>query len=186
MDSKKYEISVCIIAKPHENMDKCIWSLKRQTHHPKEIVVHREIGMYSKLRNKVIDKSSGEIIAFIDADCYAEKHWLEEINNVFQDELIVGVWGKTSYEMYGQIPTISTRIINNDGQGVSTSNAGFRADILKKVRFDEDIDSTEDWVINERMKKVGKVIYNNDLVVFHIPQKWTFKGAIKHAKKIED
>ncbi len=90
MDSKKYEISVCIIAKSHENMDKCIWSLKRQTHHPKEIVVHREIGMYSKLRNKVIDKSSGEIIAFIDADCYAEKHWLEEINNVFQDELIVG------------------------------------------------------------------------------------------------
>ncbi len=186
MDTKNYEISVCIIARPKENLDKCIWSLKRQTYPSKEIVVHREIGMYSKLRNKVIDKSSGEIIAFIDADCYAEKHWLEEMNNVFQDKSIVGVWGKTSYELFGKQPTIATRIVNNDGQGVSTSNAGFRADILKKVRFDEEINSNEDWVINNRMKKVGKVIYNNDMVIFHTYQKWTFKGAIKHAKKVED
>ena len=108
------------------------------------------------------------------------------MNNVVKYKSIVGVWVKTSYELLGKTPTISTRIVNNDGQGVSTSNAGFRANILKKVRFDEEINSYEDWVINERMKKVGKVIFNSDLVVSHTYQEWTFKGIIKHAPKMED
>lgn len=186
MDGKKYHISVCIISRPNEDLTKCLESLKEQTYKPKEIVIHREIGRFPVLRNKVADKAKYEIIVFIDADCYAEKHWLEEVNKIFQDKSIIGFCGKVCYELKGYQPTASTRIISNDGHDTMTANAGFRAKILKQVRFDEDINYLEDIIIFKRMSERGKIIYSQNTIVFHTYQEWTFKGAIKFAVKIED
>jgi len=187
MAFKKHNISVCIIAHPEEkSLEKCLDSIKNQTFNPKEVVVHKEIGSFSKLRNKVIDKAKYEIIAFIDADCYAEKHWLEEINNIFQDKSIIGFHGRVCYELNGKFPTASTRIVTNDGQDTMTANAGFRADILKKVKFDEEINYLEDRILFKRMSKHGKIIYLNDAIVFHENKEWNFKQTINFAKKVED
>lgn len=187
MAFKKYNISVCIIAHPDEkHLPKCLESLEIQTFKPKEIIVHKEVGSFSKLRNKVIEKSKYEIIVFIDADCYAEKHWLEEINRIFQDKSIIGFHGKVCYGLNGKFPTASTRIITNDGQDTMTANAGFRADILKKVKFDEEINYLEDKILFSKISKYGKLIYSNDAIVFHEYKEWNFKQAIKYAKKVED
>lgn len=186
MDVKKYFISVCIVARPKENLDKCVNSLKNQTYKNFEVVIHKEINKFSIIRNKVIDKSNGELIVFIDADCYAHKHWLNEMNLLFQDKDIICVWGKVCYELHGNMPTISTRIVDNDGNRTVTANAGFRADLLKKVRFDEEFYAAEDKIINERLKKFGKIVYSGNPLVFHTHQRWSFKGIINHAKKIED
>ena len=43
---KKYKISVCIISRPKEDLKKLMWSLKRQTYKPFEIVIHKEIGEF--------------------------------------------------------------------------------------------------------------------------------------------
>lgn len=187
MDVKKYFISVCIIAKPGENMSKLNESLNEQTYKNFEVVLHQEFDDFPKLRNRVIAKSKGELIAFTDADCYVEKHWLEEINNAFQDKDIVGVWGKVCYELKnGAMPTISTRIVDNNGDRTVTANASFRGDLLRRVKFDEDFYAAEDKILNERLKPYGKLIYNNKIIVFHTYQKWTFKSIIKHSKKVED
>ncbi|MEK6875339.1 MAG: glycosyltransferase family A protein [Nanoarchaeota archaeon] len=183
---KKHSISVCIIAKPYENIDKCLNSIKNQIYSPKEIVVHRGIGRFSVLRNNALDKASGEIIVFIDSDCYSEKHWLEEINYIFLDKSIIGFFGKVCYELNGNFPTAKTRVISNDGNDTMTANAGFRSDILKRVRFDEDFNYLEDKILFKRMKKEGKIIYSNEAIVFHEYQEWTFKKAINYAKKVED
>jgi len=186
MAAKKYNISVCIIARPDENINKCLDSLKNQTYKPKEIVIHREIGKFPVLRNKVIDKAKYEIIAFIDSDCHAEKHWLEEINNSFQNKTIIGIYGKVSYELSGKFPTASTRIVTNDGQDTMTANAAFKADILKKIKFDEEINYLEDKILFKRISNYGKIIYSEDSIVFHEYKEWNFKSAIKYAKKVED
>lgn len=186
MANKKYNISVCIISRPKENLDKCLDSLKMQTYKPKEIVIHRELGKFPVLRNKVIDKAKYEIIAFIDADCHADKHWLEEINNSFQDKSIIGIHGKICYELKGKFPTASTRIVTNDGQDTMTANAAFRAEILKEVRFDETINYLEDRILFNRMSKRGKLIFNKNAIVFHEYTEWTFSKMINSAKKVED
>ncbi len=187
MALKKYLISVCIISRPSEDLGKCLKSIERQTYYKKEIVIHRETNKnFSELRNKIIKKAKGDIIVFVDSDCYAEKHWLEEVNKIFQDKKVVGFWGKVCYELDGRMPTISTRIISSDGSGTLTANAGFRAKILKRIRFDEEIWAGEDKAINARMKKFGKIVYSNDAIVFHTKQKWTFKSVIKHSTKYVD
>jgi len=186
MANKKHCISVCIISRPNEDMTKLLDSLKRQTYKPFEIVIHSEIGSFSKLRNKVIDKAKGEIIAFIDADCKAEKHWLEEINIAFNDKNVLGFYGKVCYELGGKTPTISTRLVSNKKGALLTSNAAFRADIIKKIRFDEKINYLEDIILFKRISQIGKVIYSEDSIVFHNHQKWNFKRAVLYAVKIED
>ena len=129
---------------------------------------------------------SYEIIAFIDADCHAEKHWLEEINNSFQEKSIIGVHGKVSYELNGKFPTASTRIVTNDGQDTMTANAAFRAEILKKVRFDEEINYLEDKILFKRMSLKGKLVFNENAIVFHEYTEWTFKKIINSARKVDD
>ena len=183
---KNYFISVCIISHPKENMDKCLDSLKKQSYKNVEIVVQRETGRYSELRNKIIQKAKGEIIAFIDADCYASTNWLEEINKTFQDKELLGFFGKVCYELHGKAPSIATRIVSNDCEGKCTANAAFRAKILKKVRFDEDFNTLEDWTLSWRLEKYGKIIYLNDAVVFHTPQKWSIRKLIRHSRVIDD
>jgi GT2 family glycosyltransferase len=186
MDGKKYNISVCIIARPKDDISRCLASLRQQTYPPMEIVVHRELGSFSKLRNKVIDKAHGEIIAFTDSDCTVEKHWLEEINQVFKNKSILGCYGKVCYELGGKTPTISTRLVSNKEGALLTSNAAFRADIIKKVRFDEEINYLEDIILFIKMQQIGKIIYAPALIVFHDYQEWNFKRAVLYAKKIED
>lgn len=186
MAGKKYRISVCIIARPEEDISKCLASLERQTYKYAEIVLHREIGSFSKLRNKTIDKAKEEIIAFVDGDCYAEKHWLEETNLAFQDKSVIGCYGKVVYDIEAKIPSISTRIVGGDPHSLLTSNAAFRANILKKVRFDEEINYLEDDILFRRMKKIGNVVYVPDSIVFHEYQEWNFKKAVNFAKTVED
>ena len=186
MAIKKYRISICIISRPTEDISNLLDSLKRQTFKPFEIVVHREIGSFSKLRNKVINKARGDIIAFIDADCKAEKHWLEEINSAFRDKMLLGFYGKVCYELNGKIPTISTRLVSNKNGALLTSNAAFRSNTLKNIMFDEEINYLEDIVLFNRLKQVGKVAYSEDAIVFHDYQEWNFKRAVLYARKIED
>jgi len=169
-----------------EDTSKCLESLHKQTYLPKEIIVQRAIGPFSVLRNKIIEKAKYELIAFIDADCHAEKHWLEEINNLFQDRSIIGFHGKVCYELKGKFPTASTRIVTNDGQDTMTANAAFRAEILKRVRFDETINYLEDKLLFKRMSKHGKLIYSENPIVFHQYTEWSFRKALNYAKKVED
>jgi glycosyltransferase involved in cell wall biosynthesis len=58
-----------------------------------KIVVSDSFGL-SAARNKGIMESSGEILAFIDDDAWAEKDWLEKIARNFRDERVFGVGGK--------------------------------------------------------------------------------------------
>ncbi len=186
MDGKKYSISVCIIARPNLDLSKCLESIENQTYKNFEIVIHKEFGSFPKLRNKVIEKAKNEIIVFTDADCYAEKHWLEQVNKIFQDKKVIGFHGKVCYELNGKFPTASTRIVTNDGQDTMTANAGFRAKILKKVKFDEEINYLEDKILFKRMSKHGKIIYSKNAIIFHEYQEWNFKKTILYAKKVED
>lgn len=186
MDGKKHSISVCIIARPNDDLSRCLESLDKQTYQYSEVIIHREIGSFSKLRNKVMDKAKEEIIAFTDADCTVEKHWLEEINKAFQDKKVICCYGRVCYELGGRTPTISTRLVSNSEGSLLTSNAAFRSDILKKVRFDEEINYLEDIILFKKMQKLGKVVYLSDSIVFHEYQEWTFKRAVLYARKIED
>ena len=57
------------------------------------IVLYQKKQGISPARNLGIENSNGEIIAFIDSDCFADRKWLKNLIKVFSNEQIGGVGG---------------------------------------------------------------------------------------------
>lgn len=91
----------------HEMLDRCLTSLARGTRLPDEVIVvdngshelpeaicadHRGVQLLSEptpgpgpARNTGIAVATGEVLAFIDADCIADAGWLSSVETAFED-----------------------------------------------------------------------------------------------------
>ena len=101
----------------YEDILKCLESLYSQTREPDEIILVLDpiedlIDFYEKnlpydvkivesysfglsaARNTGIKKSKGDIVAFIDDDAWADKLWLEKIEENFENRNVLGVSGR--------------------------------------------------------------------------------------------
>jgi GT2 family glycosyltransferase len=96
----------------------------------------------SNARNRGIAESSGEILAFIDADCLAEPQWLTEIVRAFDDPEVGAVAGDLQHAP----PTTAAerqaaRLLGNWQRFAFTSNpsypitanAAYRSDVIERI-----------------------------------------------------
>ena len=212
MKETKPKISVVICA---YNAADCIQgifdSLKRQTFTDFEIVVANDgsidktadiarangsnvIDMkhegLSAARNVGINNSRADIIAIIDADCYAEENWVEEIyNSILSGEVVVT--GNTKipkstflgdcisglgYPGGGHLGFHNMWPIDVDGytNHIAGGNCGFRKnEILKLGAFNKDLTITADdvYLSIKVLKKGLKIKYNPNIIMYHRPRK---------------
>lgn len=61
---------------------------------PVKIVVESGAG-FGHARNVGVDNAAGDLVFFIDSDCYAEPNWIEKILSHFDRPEIAGVTGQT-------------------------------------------------------------------------------------------
>jgi GT2 family glycosyltransferase len=138
-------------------------------------------------RNIGVKLSQGSIIAFIDADCVAERDWL--INLVEHLHQPVGMVGGPNVLKHFA-PSISTRAIDGAletylGSGGSTqflriknktqvnahgsSNLAMQKELFLKIGgFNENLRYNEDSELSIRMRKSGyKILYIPDAIVNH-------------------
>jgi glycosyltransferase involved in cell wall biosynthesis len=198
-----------------EDVKQCIASLKRQTLEPKEIilvldpnerllrffksrmphdvkiVVSDTYGL-SSARNKGVQRASGEIVAFVDDDATADKHWLENLTRNFADQSVMGVggfikprWWRTRpkwfpEELYWLIgcsykggPQRRSEIRNPIGCNMSFRKAVFdrvgyfRSDV---GRVGKTLTASEETDFSIRLLRSipnSKIIYEPSAVVFH-------------------
>lgn len=158
---------------------------------PYKIFNEKDFGYYGPCfaRNLVIDKSSknSKYIAFIDADCMADKNWLmnlyNTINNTSKD--IAGAGGtrliaKTENSMEIIINAIVTSYVATFGnpafskrnikfiESIPNYNAIYKKEILKKFRYDDKLIISDDNEINFRIRKKGyKFLYAKNAIVYH-------------------
>lgn len=108
----KTSVIVCSYGGNEDLVEQCIGSLECQTYQPEEIILvvdtEEERESYSNsnilhntrvvcsgkrglaaARNKGVETSAGDIIAFIDDDAVADENWLYEIVNSFTDNVVV-------------------------------------------------------------------------------------------------
>jgi glycosyltransferase involved in cell wall biosynthesis len=122
--SENISISVIIVTRNRANwLDEALRSLARQTRTPDEVIVvdndsldnTREVALryndtlnikyffescrgVQYARNAGIENAKGDVIAFIDDDCEADKDWLKNIEKPFiKDPKIGVVGGEVSY-----------------------------------------------------------------------------------------
>jgi glycosyltransferase involved in cell wall biosynthesis len=177
-------------------LQKCLTSLKKQEGHDNfEIIIvdgrssdntlkiaekFTKNVMLSNIQNPGIqrnlgaEKAKGKILAFIDADTVASKNWLESIVKTFQDKRVVAVTGPLLplekirmwrlYKFVNNLQKILTKINYPLFWGASCA---FRTTAFWKVKgFDKTLLTSEDHDISLKIKKIGRVLFNEDVLAY--------------------
>lgn len=131
-------------------------------------------------RNRGAQIAKGDILLFTDADCVADKRWIDKMVSPFKNPDIVGVKG--SYK------TLQKELIARFSQAefeeryrlqkrfefidfVDSYSAGFRKDIFFKIGgFNQNFPSAdhEDVDLSYRLSKAGyKMVFNPNAIVYH-------------------
>lgn len=132
-------------------------------------------------RNLGAKKSKGEILCFIDADCVAEKNWLKEMIEPFNDKSVAAVQGAYRTVQKSLVARFAQEEIEQRYEKLRSSkkidwvgsySAAYRKDLFMREKgFDESfpIASGEDPDLSFRIAKKGyKIIFNENAIVYHI------------------
>ena len=160
-----------------------------------KVVVERTKGT-NIARQRGIDESRGEIIAFLDADCVAPTDWLSQIGHLFSNKDIAAVsgpcvFGTAEDKFYTIFPALEkvidvAEIVFDKKAGLLLGgNFAIKRDTLDKigklppVEFFGD-DASLAMVIS---RKAGKVLFDKRLIVKSSPRRFKEKGTINVVSK---
>jgi len=162
-------------------------------------IFEEKVGL-SHARNRGIEESQGDIIAFIDDDARAEKSWLSKLAKVYSEEKDAGCvggrvlldwheekpawWQPELDEVFNGINYSDSRICLSYPRYPYGTNISFRGDVLRKVgmfrtdlgRIGKKLLAGEETEMCLRIEKGGyKILYEPMAIVYHevAPQKLT-------------
>jgi GT2 family glycosyltransferase len=171
-----------------------------EEHWPKTRIIATNSSNPSIKRNLGVEKSHGEIVAFLDDDAYPKKNWLNVALKNFENDKIVAVGGpaitpkndsvlqKASaavYESYvggggARNRYLSIGKAKNIDDWPSVNLLVRRSDFLKSGGFDSKFWPGEDTKLCLELLKLGKIIYDPNAIVFHHRR----SSIIKHLRQI--
>jgi GT2 family glycosyltransferase len=102
---------------------------------------------------------------------------------------VVGVEGKTYYVSEKYVTTFSDSVIQNKHGGqFMTCNVAYEKSALEKVKgFDERYQHYfEDRDLAFRVRRIGKIVFNPSMIVYHQKVTMAPRNYLKRAQRIRD
>jgi GT2 family glycosyltransferase len=219
----KIAVSVIVVTKNEEaNIGDCLTSLTNQCIDDKyEIIVVDagssdgtcaivktfpvtlavdSYGTIGHQRNTGAQVALGEYVAFIDADCVADRQWLQVLLDVIRntDEKTVGVGGPNlvfpndlpfskvvgfaQETIFGSGGSFQSKNPDNDlvnAESIANCNAIYKKPVIREIRYDDNIGIGEDADFNYRLIKAGyRLLYTSGALVWHHRAK-TYQAFVK-------
>jgi glycosyltransferase involved in cell wall biosynthesis len=121
----------------------------------------------SNARNRGITEATGEILAFVDADCLVEPQWLQELIRPFEDPDVGAVAGDLQH-----VPPVTpaerqaARLLGNwqrfaftsDPAYPITANAAYRRDVIERIGpFDPHMTRAQDVELGLRFQERSRL-----------------------------
>jgi len=136
----------------------------------------------AKTRNSGLEKAGGEDIFFTDADCVVDGNWIRQGRTCLDKGFSV-VEGRTIYA--NPRPTISDKLVQNHSGGTwMTCNVAYRAEAVRKAGGFRPAfgNIKEDKDLALRVLKDGRGFFNAEMIVHHLPKKWTYRTLMARHK----
>jgi GT2 family glycosyltransferase len=139
-------------------------------------------GTRSEGRNYGAYKATGDIIAFIDADCIANAFWVQEIiEGMKKADLVAGQSIRLGYHAFSDLERVG---ILHHGVDVTypSCNLAYSKKIFKKIKgFDPTFKEAEEVELNFRAVDAGyKLKYQHSAIVYHRVRE-TIRGFLKQS-----
>jgi cellulose synthase/poly-beta-1,6-N-acetylglucosamine synthase-like glycosyltransferase len=142
-------------------------------------------------RNKGIEIASGDVAAFIDADCVADLHWLSHLLEGFKDSNVGGIggrilklkpqtWVQANAEDLVEQQLTPQYLPFHDAPYIVTANAAYSLALLQTLEgFDTQFQSGGDVDLSWRVQAKGfKIVTTPDAIVYHAARE-TVRGYFK-------
>jgi glycosyltransferase involved in cell wall biosynthesis len=195
---EKHKVSVVLLTKNSaKTVRKTLESIFSQTRKPDEVVVidgtstdgtldivkqypvklikEPSLG-FGYARNLGVQNAEGDIICFIDSDCYAEPDWIEKTLRHFENPEIAGVTGPTrlwnTESMVARfLAMVGGRIRMPEKEFfmkiAPTMNLAVRKSVISEVGgFDEALARGEDTELTFNISKRYKILYDPDAIIW--------------------
>ena len=140
----------------------------------KKIVYEPKLG-FAIAKNRGAKEARGDILVFTDADSLYPGSWLESIAKHFEDRDVVAVGGplvpienRLRHRLMFKLTTdYIARVMKVFGFVIfQAPNSSFRRDAFEKAgRFNEKMRMLEDNEFPNRIKKLGKVVFDPSLAI---------------------
>ena len=120
-------------------------------------------------RNRGVQESRGEVVAFIDGDCIANPFWLRELRRTLADADVAA--GRTIQIGYYAFVALNRVELEHGGYDVTypSCNLAYWREVFQKVDgFDDWFHTAEDIDLNYRAVDAGaSIVCNDDAIVYH-------------------
>lgn len=146
-------------------------------------------------RNKAIQYSKGEILAFTDADCIPAKQWLENGVSELQKNVDLGIVAGnvklfyknenklTPAEVFDKYTAFRIKEYVYFGNCVTANWFSYKKTILKFGGFDSNLKSGGDTKLSQQISKEKKLVYAENVIVYH-PARSTNQEIVTKYRRI--